>query len=259
MLSLLRTILFLLFFVMLASSAANIKQEYAPVWIKEGVLDVEKTAHKIAGWSKEFFGDPNLSDHYYIYDEIADFHIEVYMDLMSQFRLYYVTCPSESGKTTCVTQIYPLYQIYYFNEPYIFLIGKTDPVSVSFLDVIKEEIEFNPKLVEIYGEYRVTKDRSYSWSDHEIILKNSTKVEAIGMRGVIRSKKRRQWRITLAVVDDPEDVDDLDSKHEMKKNWRWLMRTVEKRLDRRFGKLRLVGTRLGPGCCIETAIKDTRW
>jgi hypothetical protein len=237
-----------------------IKQEYAPVYTPRGNFDPVATAQKIAGFSKEFFGDPALSDegHYHIQGSVPDFHIDVYIDLMSSYRLFYITAPSEFAKTTCCTLIYPVYQIVYFNEPYTVLSGRTDDVSVNFLDLMKEEFEDNRKFRAVFGELRGPV-KTHTWNDHKIDLINGSRVQAIPVCGNVRGRRKGQYRPTLFVIDDPEELQDLDSPVVLKKNRNWIKRTVEKRLDRKFGKLRVVGTRIGAGCSIEYCMGDSRW
>lgn len=242
------------------------KKHYAPCFkeIKGSYyVEPEMTAHKIAMWSQEFFGDPVLKEwnQYYIQGNVPDFHINIYMDLMSPFRLYYITAPSEFSKTTCCTFIYPLYQLVYFNEPYTVLSGRVEDTSVAFLDAIKDAVTENPKFISIYGKLKPenTRDSNFMWQDHHVRFSNGCQMSAIQVGGNVRSRRRGQWRITLFIIDDPEEIADLDSPKTLIRNKRWVKRTVEKRLDKNFGKFRVVGTRIGEGCTIEEVMKDTRW
>lgn len=248
---------------MLESSRKAIRQHFAPTLTPSGFIDAERTAYKIAAWSQEFFGDPTLSEtgHYHIRDAIPEFHVKLYMDLMSPYRLYYITCPSEFGKTTCCTLIAPLYHIIYLGEPYTVLSSRVDDTTVGLLDLMKEEITDNQKFISVYGDLKPPNVRNgnFMWSDHHIVLITGQKVSAIPVGGNIRSRRKGQWRVTLFIGDDFEEVADLRSNAVLVRNKDWLKRTVEKRLDRDFGKLRLIGTNLGPGCTINNVRKDTRW
>ena len=240
----------------------NIIQHYAPVYIKQGVLDVDKTAQKIADWSVEFFGDPALETdgHYHIRTQVPDFHMELYCDLMSHYRLYYMTCPSDSGKTTHVSLIYPIYSHLYFNEPHIVLSSRVEDTTIGMLDSIKFEFEDNQKFISIYGDLKGDPKTSNRYYRDDLIETTKGGIfRAVQVGGNIRGRKRGSWRITLAIVDDPEELVDIESPKELMKHWDWINRSLEKRLDIGFGKLRLVGTRIGPNCCVERAIKDTRW
>lgn len=251
---------------MTKSQRKNIIKHYAPVFrsIKGKLtLDPEQTAVKIAAWSREFFGDPALSEYnqYYIQGKVPDFHVHIYIDLMSSYRLYYITAPSSFSKTTCCSFIYPLYQLVYFNEPYTVLSGRVEDTSIGFLDAIKDAILENPKLIEVYGNLKPEnkRDINYMWNDHHVRFVNGSMMSAIQVGGNVRSRRRGQWRITLFIIDDPEEISDLDSPTILRRNKKWVKRTVEKRLDQNFGKLRVVGTRIGEGCTIEEVMKDTRW
>lgn len=228
--------------------------------MKAGMLDADATAEKIAAWSREFFGDPKLESdgHCHIATDVPDFHKSIYHDLMSNYRLYYITAPSEFAKTTICTLIYPLYQIVYFHEPYTVLSGRVDDTSVGFLDLMKDEITDNQKFISVYGRLR-DQTNKLTWNDHHMELTCGSRVSAIAVGGNVRSRRKGQYRITLFIIDDPEELQDLDSNVTLKRNHKWVGRTVEKRLDRRFGKLRVVGTYIGRGCTIEKVMNDSRW
>ena len=232
--------------------------DYAPVFIGKGVLDVDETANRMALWSQEFFGDPALESegHYHIQGSVPDFHIDIYKDLMSNKRLYYVTAPSEFAKTTVCTLIYPLYQIIYFKEPFTVLCSRVGSTTEGLLDLMKDEIDDNRKLIEVYGNLRTTKGK---WNVDEIELSNGSVVLSVPVLGNLRSRRSGQFRITLFIMDDPEELHDLDSPVQMHRNKKWLSRTAIPRLDRRFGKARVIGTYIGRGCTIEYVMNHTMW
>ena len=94
----------------------GLRERFAPV---KG--DPEETARRIADWSKYFFGDPEHRDHYHIRSAVPQFHIDAYRDLARDAKYFYISAPSEFGKTTVCSLIYPLYRICYYAEPYIVL------------------------------------------------------------------------------------------------------------------------------------------
>jgi hypothetical protein len=176
--------------------------------------------------------------------------------LCSEWRLYYISAPSEFGKTTIASVIYPLYRVFYYNEPYIVISSRVDDTAVELLDEIKNEISDNDKLISVYGDYRTT---GLSWSDHFIELKNGSKIRALGWGGNVRGRKRGGYRITLFIGDDPEEVSDLNSESTLKAHRTWLKRSVVPRTDKEYGKVRVVGTRIGFGCTIDNLMNDPRW
>lgn len=248
-----------------SKSVEDIRKEFLPV-SKDGTpLPVRKVAERIAEWSKFFFGDPDQPGHYHIRGDVPEFHIQIYEDLAGGVRLYYISAPSEFSKTTICTLIYPLYRTVYYNEPYIVISSRVDDTAMELLDEIKNELRDNEKFKSVYGNLLPTPDEKpatrYKKKDsaHLIELENGTAIRCVGWGGNVRSRKRRGYRITLFIGDDPEEVEDMSSDVVLKKHRVWLKRSVVPRTDKEFGKVRVVGTRIGLGCTIDNLMKDPRW
>jgi len=238
-------------------SKQELRDFYAPY--QDGkLLSVPEQGNKIAEWSKYFLGDEKNDGHYHIRGEVPQFHRDIYQDLASDYRHYYISAPSEFAKTTTTSLIYPLYRIYYWNEPYIVLSSRVDDTAVELMDELKHEISDNDKLIEVYGELK-GEGKAFAWSDHEIELRNGSSVRAIGWGGNVRARKKKGFRITLWIGDDPEEVADLRSKAILDDHKTWLVRSVLKRLDKEFGKARLVGTLIGLGGTMDYVTKHPDW
>jgi hypothetical protein len=234
--------------------------KFAP-YDKDGKgLDVGEIAERIADWSIHFFKERHIKS-----GQVPDFHKEVYRDLASDYKYIVITAPSEFSKTTICSLIYPLYRNVYFNEPYTVICTRTDDAAMELLDEVKYELRYNEELKEVYGILlpmpdEKTKER-YKKKDsaHVIELDNGTVIRSIPMRGQIRARKRGGYRVTLFILDDPEEVDDLDSPTVLDKNMRWLDRSAIPRMDKDFGKARVLGTRIGYNCTIDKLLKRKRW
>lgn len=246
-------------------SVEDIRREFLPVKEDGSPLPVREVAEKIAEWSVFFFGDADQPGHYHIRGEVPEFHKQIYEDLAVGTRLYYISAPSEFSKTTICTLIYPLYRTVYYHEPYIVLSSRVDDTAMEMLDEIKNELRDNEKFKTVYGTLLPTPDEKpatrYKKKDsaHVIELENGTTIRSVGWGGNVRGRKRKGYRITLFIGDDPEEVEDMTSDVVLKKHIKWLKRSVVPRTDKEFGKVRIVGTRIGLGCTIDNLMKDPRW
>lgn len=246
-------------------STDDVKRYFAPADVNGNLLNPEGIAEKIAEWSVYFFGDKEQEGHYHIRGEVPKFHKEIYKDLACDFKLYYISAPSEFSKTTIATLIYPLYRTAYYNEPYIVISSRVDDTAMELLDEIKNELRYNDKFKDVYGALlplpeEKTKSR-YKKKDsaHLIELENGTIILCVSWGGNVRTRKRKGYRITLFIGDDPEEVADCKSEAIIEANKVWLKRSVVPRIDKELGKVRIVGTRIGMRCTIANLMKDPNW
>ena len=252
-------------------SAADIYAHFAPWDVSGRLYDARRRSEIMAEWSVYFLGDPDLAEdsHYHIRGDVKEFteeswrelvppfHVSIYEDLCSDYPRYFISAPSEFGKTTTATLVYPLYMIYYFAEPYVVLSSRVRDTSIERLDELKTEIDDNRKLIDVYGELRG--GRSYAWSDYYIELTNGSKVRAVPVGGNVRGRKRGGMRITLFILDDPEEIADCRSEAVIKEHTDWLHRSAVPRLDKEYGKARVVGTMISLNSTLAQLAKDPRW
>lgn len=231
----------------------SIREKFAPA------ESVDETAERIAEWSRYFFSERHVKS------DVPVFHKQIYKDLASDWKYLVITAPSEFSKTTICTLIYPLYRTVYYNEPYIVISSRVDDTAMEMLDEIKFELRYNDLFREVYGallplpEDKVKTRHKKKDSAHVIELENGTVIRSIPWRGNVRGRKRKGYRITLFIGDDPEEADDIDSPEILKKNIRWLDRSAVPRTDKDFGKIRIVGTRIGDDCTVDKLLNRKRW
>jgi len=238
--------------------------EYAPYDSSGKEYTPKEISERIAEWSLYFFKERHIKT-----GEVPAFHKEIYKDLASDYKYIAITAPSEFSKTTICTLIYPLYRNVYFHEPYTIICTRTDDSAMELLDEVKFELRNNDEFKRVYGILlpnpdEVGKDR-YKKKDSAHLIEltyedgTTTAIRSIPMRGQVRARKRGGFRITLLIIDDPEEVDDLDSPAILEKNIRWLDRSAIPRMDKDFGKARVLGTRIGYHCTIDKLLKRKRW
>jgi len=221
-------------------------------------------ANVIAEFSKFFFGDQGQEAHWHIRTDVPEFHKKIYRDLAQELRYYYITCPSEFGKTSIATLVYPIYRAMYKLDAYITVGGSTQQLSEEeHFDNLKRELEENEKLLEIFGDFkpksitRLTRNRP--WSASEIELPTGVVIRALGCMGKIRGRKTGAIRPTLVIIDDPEEAEDVDSEALLSRHRKWLFRNVMYRIDGEVGKIRLIGNMLSDTCLLATVKRDRAW
>jgi len=231
----------------------QIKARFAPV-----INDPVETAKRVLAWSLYFFGDPENPQHYYLRtQDIPRVHWGITLSLCLNLKFYYCTSPREFAKTSRI-RIDTLYRIYYAMERYILIIGKIGDSGKSMLSDQKYDIEYNPKLLEVYGELK-PQGRENVWSAHEIQLKNGVYMRSIGMLGNARGGLKRGWRYTFIGGDDVQDSMDMKEPSTLANHKQYWEREIEYALDSTYGKLRYIGNLLGKGCLLDLIMKDRKY
>jgi hypothetical protein len=239
--------------------------KFAPFDEEYQELSVEEVSNRIAEWSIYFFSQRHIKS-----KEVPEFHREIYRDLVSAYQFVVITAPSGFSKTTICSLIYPLYRNVYYREPYTVVCSRIADAAQELLDEIKFELRENEKFREVYGNLIPSGDerdakKRYKKRDSDDIVElthpdgTTTAIRSIPIGGQIRGKKRGGWRITLLIIDDPEEVDDLDSPRILEKNIRWIDRSAIPRMDKDYGKARVLGTRIGANCTVDKLLGRETW
>lgn len=238
--------------------------KYAPYDVDGNEYSSSEISDRMADWSIYFFKERHIKT-----GEVPAMHREIYKDMAANLKHLVITAPSEFSKTTTCTLIYPLYRNVYYHEPYTIICTRTDDSAMELLDEIKFELRYNDEFKRVYGNLLPMPDElSYNRfkkkdSAHLIELTyqdgTTTAIRSIQVGGQIRARKRGGYRVTLLIIDDPEEVHDLDHPATVDKNMRWLDRSAIPRMDKDLGKVRVLGTRIGYNCTIDRLLKRDRW
>lgn len=248
-----------------SSQRQTVLDYFAPYDKRTGQMyDTETLVNIIAEFSEFYFGDAENEAHYHISSKVPEFHKNIYRDLAVNHRYYYITCPSEFGKTTIATLVYPIYRALYKLDPFITIGGSTQQLSEEeHFDNVKRELEQNEKLIEFFGEQKprsITRlTRNKPWSAAEIELPTGVVMRALGCMGKIRGRKSGAIRPTLVIIDDPEEAEDVDSEALLSRHRKWLFRNVMYRIDGTYGKIRLIGNMLSDNCLLAMVKRDKAW
>jgi predicted phage terminase large subunit-like protein len=190
--------------------------------------------HRKVLWSisMELFGyyyfphvitNKNNPFHKWIYSKTADF---LRRPLGKGIKLA-VAAPRGYAKSTLLSFVLPLWCATMQYKEFILLISETVGQAEDFLDDVKTELLTNDRLREDFPE--ACGKGEYRWRNDDIVLRNGTRIYALGCGGKTRGRKHRSKRPDLILLDDVESRDSVESETTRDKLWhQWLNKEVIK-------------------------------
>lgn len=165
----------------------------------------------------EFFGRYYLGR--YLDKPFCDFHQDLIKNVREIITKYSVSTPQEidkfrsekvgeklltiaprgHGKSKISNVLLSLWLLLYGKSPFILLVSANQALAEEFLECIKDEIEFNNKILE---DFSLMKGKV--WNAGEIQLVNNTYLVAKGIRSKFRGISRGSWRVATLILDDLE-------------------------------------------------------
>lgn len=241
---------------------------FKPIIDSKGNIVAQESSNKFLDFICYFYGDKDNLGQYIITKSPAPFHGDIVKDMFQSIKLYWITCPSNFGKSTIITKLYTIYSIIYFHEPYTLIASGMGDIAEGMLDDIRILFTENEKILAVYGDPQTTIGSIKSNKK----LKDSAKflefgpnfgraiVRCISWRSNgVRGSVRRGQRVTLFIGDDPESIEDCRTKDRHKHNLSWLNRDVIPRLDFERGRARIIGNLLSSGCMLAKIMLSQMW
>jgi predicted phage terminase large subunit-like protein len=187
-----------------------------------GYLDAVPTPalwKQLAEIDLEFFARFYLPHHFDL--PPAPLHIDSYRIIQKAMSQpgrvnHAIVWPRGFGKTTTVTLALPLWCICFKKRRFILIISDTYPQAKQQLATLKEELETNERIIEDFGDLQGNK-----WQEDDIQTSTRIKIQALGTGMKVRGRKFLQYRPDLMIVDDPENLDGVQSaiRRERRRNW----------------------------------------
>src|SRR5690625_3765213 len=123
--------------------------------------------------------------------------------------------PRGHAKSLYLSKSFPMHELLYRRRRYLLLISETPKVAKANLDWIRDQIKYNRKLREDFGELLSERDKAniqdnnegfIAWerdgeSRHQVAL-----LESASVGGAIRGRNWNGMRPDLIVLDDLEDA-----------------------------------------------------
>ncbi|PHM18055.1 MAG: hypothetical protein CJD30_03585 [Sulfuricurvum sp. PD_MW2] len=172
----------------------------------------------------------------FVYDDLPD--------LIERWRLIELEAYRGAAKTTVTTRLMTLWVMVTLRKRYGIIISSTNDVVVETMETFKAELEDNARLIADF-DIRI----GTPWTDHEIVFyigDEAVKIRAYGAGKKIRGSNFLGRRPDWIAIDDIENDENVESKNQRDKLYRWFVKAILK-LPSRKSKTHtflIVGTRL---------------
>jgi predicted phage terminase large subunit-like protein len=189
-----------------------------------------------------------------------DFHRTIYRDLENNdLQRVGIIAPRGHSKSTVSSVLFPLWRTL-FNprgeDLLIIIISESQSQSISFLNIIKHNLEFNERVLHYFGSLVGSK-----WSEDEIQTSNGVRILAKGTGQRIRGSMSGRESVTrpnIIILDDFESETNSATPAAIDKNKQWLTRAVEPSLAD-DGRLIAIGTIISERAYLSAIRRDDAW
>ena len=166
------------------------------------------------------------------YDDSADFHVEL-TGILDEVSTKEVnkrvawSAPRGHAKSAYLTNIFPSHEIVFEKRNYILVISETDSASKKFIEWVADELKFNEKLRNDFGEL-LSPSRGMNERDNQeaFLTTAGTLVEASSIGKQLRGKRNGAHRPDLVICDDLESSKNTNTKELIEKNIDWFDKVV---------------------------------
>lgn len=194
------------------------------------------------------------------YMQSAPFHYEIASLLMDRsIKKLMIEAPRGVGKSK-LNVFYVLHHLIYDKGDKVIIIqSKTRKEAINRLSDIKDIFEYNQVFRQLYGYYG--SQAAASWREDKYqaeINGNRATIFALGTGQPLHGVLVRNTRITLYLLDDPEDEDNTLTKDQMDKNMDKFLGALPG-LDVRNGRVIVIGTPIRGGCIVTRLDGATGW
>jgi hypothetical protein len=205
-----------------------------------------------------FFGKIISPQTYYL--PTPEFHSEVDELLMDDSIIQLlIEAPRGTAKSTKCTQKVLHHGIYDEGDKFVVIQSYTRPEAINRLTKIKNVIEYDKNFRELYGY--CGEQVAEVWREDKIkttIGGHKFTVKALGTGQPVRGSLEEDTRITLYLLDDPDNEESCLTKEQMEKNFDKVLGGIAG-LDRRNGRVIVIGTPIREGCIVERLRNASGW
>jgi len=188
----------------------------------------------------------------HIESPLPECHRELYKIIPNYSRIA-DAAPRGSGKTTAVDLVVLAYYSLFGKSPFSLLISDTLLQSKLHLEALAHELESNEAIAFLFGDVV-----GNIWGAESILIKTSYGESLIIAKGAgqkIRGLKFRENRPTLAVVDDLENDESVESDERRQKLENWFRFNFLRGLAKEGSKVIMLGTILHENALLKKIIE----
>ncbi len=165
-----------------------------------------------------------------------------------------IIAPRGGAKSTIISVAYALYAALELRIPLIWLFSDTLPQMRDHFYTLKNEIESNQDLAELYPEAI----RAAKTTESQITFGTGVVIKGLSTGQKVRGRKRGAKRPALVILDDPENDGDAESPAQREKNWNWLTKALLKAGTRDTNFI-VLGTALHRDCISPKLERNPGW
>lgn len=177
---------------------------------------------------------------HYLINRVARFHLNITTPEHLQAKLLAVAAPREHAKSTLFNIIVTLWELCSGLIRYQIYVGDTTSNAEGNLAALIYELETNELLIHDFGPFKP--EDPMKWTDRQIITQQNVKFEAMGVGSKIRGKKHLQWRPNRIIFDDIENDENVATKEQRDKMYRWFFSAALNAKSKVDGVIRIIGT-----------------
>ena len=192
--------------------------------------------------------------------ETPPFHRDIYKQLKNDdTKRVLIAAPRGTAKSTVCSLIFPLYKIAYKKpeeDLFIVVVSESQAQSINFLSRIKYHLDHSDNFKHIFGDFSSTTARR--WTGTDIILKNGTRIVAVGTGQRVRGFIEGDTRPNVIIVDDFESELNAFTPEGRTKNRKWMTEAVIPSLSD-DGRIIMIGTVISEDCFLYWAKDSPAW
>jgi len=144
-------------------------------------------------------------------------------------------------------------------DKFVVIQSKTRPEAINRLTKIKNVLNYGENFIQLFGY--AGEEKAEIWREDKIKVKINgwwVTIKAIGTGQPVRGALEDDTRITLYLLDDPDDELNTITKEQMNKNFDYFLGGLAG-LDRRNGRVIIIGTPIREGCIVMRLRGATNW
>ena len=220
-------------------------------------MTTHETIQKCAD-SLTFLGKTISPQTYYL--NSPEFHTELDLLLTDRSIIQLlIEAPRGTAKSSKAVMAVFDHIIFDIGEKLVIIQSKTRPEAINRLTKIKNVLNYSSTFKELFGY--CGEEVAEIWREDKIRTKIGqwwVTIKAIGTGSPVRGALEDDTRITLYLLDDPDDELNTITKEQMEKNFDYFLGGLAG-LDRRNGRVIVIGTPIREGCIVERLRDASNW
>lgn len=180
----------------------------------------------------------------YVPTSLARFHGEIY-DYYEDGQNVGIAAPRGFSKTTITDTVYLGWKALYAKRHFALLISDTYTQAQMFLDGLRSELESNEVLLWMFGDVK-----GHPWSSEGLTIlgypegggREEVRILPLGAGMKVRGLRFKQYRPDLAILDDLENDELVDSPDRREKLYNWFVRALLPAMAKDNSKIIVIGT-----------------